>query len=251
MIGPAPARLLGGALAALLVALPAPIAAQYGPPPPPPPRDLPPASSSTRTEAVVEAPQAELLRAASCLIDRDAEAGTPLLGSAPYSREEREHAQRALRAGERCLRLRRPIASTALLLRGAMAESLYETRFADPATPRDPPAATAPLFRPEAATSRDDAGSLAPSFAMAECAAAREPATVRALLASDPATDSESAALQLLNPVFVQCVTAGTSLNVDRASIRAILAESLYRWSVVQRDGPASSWAAAAPAPAN
>lgn len=250
MSRPAPARLIGGAAAAFLAALPAPLAAQYGPPPPPPPRDLP-SSSSARTEAPAEAPQAEVLRAAACLIERDAEAGTQLLGSAPYSREEREHAVRALRAGERCLRLRQPIASTALLLRGAMAETLYETQFADPAVPRDPPAAAAPLFRPDAATSRDDAASLAPSFALAECAAGREPATVRALLASEPATDSESAALQLLNPVFVQCVTPGTSLNVDRASIRAILAESLYRWSVVQRDGPASPWAAAAATAAN
>jgi len=249
MSRPAPARLIRGAAAALLAALPAPLAAQYGPPPPPP-RDLPSSSSPARTEAPAEVPQAEVLRAAACLIDRDTEAGTRLLGSAPYSREEREHAVRALRAGERCLRLRQPIASTALLLRGAMAETLYETQFADPAVPRDPPAAAAPLFRPDAATSRDDAASLAPSFALAECAAAREPATVRALLASEPATDSEGAALQLLNPVFVQCVTPGTSLNVDRASIRAILAESLYRWSVVQRDGPASLWAAP-PAAAN
>ena len=33
--------------------------------------------------------------------------------------------------------------------------------------------------------------------------------------------------------------------------IRAMLAEALYRWSVVQRDGPTSAWAAPAAPPAS
>jgi len=40
-------------------------------------------------------------------------------------------------------------------------------------------------------------------------------------------------------------VTPGTRLNVDGRMIRGMLAEALYRWSVVQRDGQASAWAAA------
>jgi len=237
-------------LAALLAMLPAPLAAQYGAPPAPPP-DLPTSSSPQQQAPPAVGSPAEVLRAAACLIERDGEAATPLLGSAPYSSAEREQAVRALRAAERCLRMRERMSTSVMALRGAMAEELYERRFAEPAAPRDPPLASAAFFRADAATTRDDAAALAPTYELAGCTAARRPELVRALLASDPESAGEGAALQALSPVFGECVAPGTTLSIERAAIRAILAESLYRWSVVQRDGPASPWAAAAPAPAN
>ena len=69
----------------------------------------------------------------------------------------------------------------------------------------------------------------------------REP--VLALLAIEPGGDAEVPAIQALTPAFRACVPAGTRLAFDRAVIRGILAEALYRWSVVQRDGPGSPWA--------
>ena len=244
---PVAAIALGALLA--LVALPsAPAAAvgQYPPPPPPPVPDLPTGSSArTPREAPAAASPSDVLRGAVCLAERDEEAATSLLDSAPYSNEERDQAVRALRAAERCLRRRERIATSVLVLRGALAEAMYERRFAEPPAPRDPPLAGAAFFRAEAATTRDDAAALAPAYDLALCTAARRPDLARALLATEPGAPDEAAALEPLNPVFVECVTPGTTLNVDRAGIRAILAESLYRWSVVQRDGPASPWAAA------
>ncbi len=40
------------------------------------------------------------------------------------------------------------------------------------------------------------------------------------------------------------CVPAGSTLSIDPKLMRFLFAEALYRWSVVQRDGPTSPWAA-------
>ena len=186
-----------------------------------------------------------MLRAAACLVGRDAAAAAALLATGPYSRDERQEAVRTLRAAERCLRLRDGLATSPLLLRGALAESLYEAQFAQPPAAREPAAAATALLDGAAAAEHAD---VAPAFSLAHCAAAQQPALVRGLLAADPESAAEGQALQALNPVFSQCVTAGTRVNIDRGSIRALLAESLYRWAVVQRDGASSPWAAAAPA---
>jgi hypothetical protein len=149
---------------------------------------------------------------------------------------------RSLRAAERCVRLR-GFATSPLMLRGALAETLYETQFAQAVTPRDPPAGAAPLFNVEAAAARAD---MAPAFVLGECLAGRHPDLVRTLLAAEPDSPAEGAAIAALTPAFGACVPAGTRLDIDQGALRAIAAESLYRWSVVQRDGSA----APAPAPA-
>jgi hypothetical protein len=236
-----PARLRPRSMAWLAasigLACSAPVSAQYGQPTAP--RQDVPSADAGRRDAPQPASQAEVLRAAACLVGRDAAAAAALLATGPYSRGERQEAVRTLRAAGRCLRLRDGLATSPLLLRGALAESLYEAQFAQP-----PAAATALLDGAAAAEHAD----VAPAFSLAQCAAAQQPALVRSLLAADPESAAEGQALQALNPVFSQCVTAGTRVNVDRGSIRALLAESLYRWAVVQRDGASSPWAAAAPA---
>ena len=220
-----------------------PAVAQYGPSAAPPPRDLPDNSSR---QAPIEAAQTDVLRAAACLVGRDADAGAPLLRAAPFSRDERQQATRGLRQAERCLRLREPLATTVLIFRGAVAEALYEAQFAQPPAPRDPTAAVLPFFQPAAAATLDNAGGMTPTYALAECTVARHSDLVRALLAADPDSAAESAALRALNPVWGACVPPNTTLDINRREIRAILAESLYRWAVVQRDGAASPWAAPA-----
>lgn len=239
--------LTAAALALLLWSQPA--VGQYGAPPPPPTQDYPSASSAPQPPSA-PAPLAAVLRAATCLAGRDAAAAERLLATAPYSNEERDEATRTLRLAQRCLRAREAVATSALALRGAVAEALYEARFTQPPAPRDPAVAAAPWFRVEAATARDNAATLGPVYALADCSAARDPNLVRALLATEPGDAAENAALQALGPTWNACVTAGTQLALDRNSIRAILGEALYRWSMVQRDGSASPLAAPA-APAN
>jgi len=68
---------------------------------------------------------------------------------------------------------------------------------------------------------------------------------VRDLLAADLTSKAEGAAFGALGPTMSSCFDTGMTFNTDRQTLRGILAESLYRWSVVQRDGAASQWAAA------
>jgi hypothetical protein len=242
------------ALGALLVTVAAPALAQYGASQPPPP---PAASGSSSGQspapsqaAAPQTPQTEVIRAAACVVGENATAAVALLNTAPRSSEERTQAAALLRTAQRCLRLREPLATNAFGLRAAFAEALYETQFATPAAARTPAAGAAPLPRPADAADQL-AVALAPMYALADCSAPRHPDLVRALLATDPRTPEENAAFQPLHPAFQSCVPAGTpQLSYDPRFTRGFLAEALYRWSVVQRDGPASPWAAAAPAAA-
>jgi hypothetical protein len=90
-----------------------------------------------------------------------------------------------------------------------------------------------------------DAMSLAPVFALSECAVAAQPGQVRDLLATELGSQGEGEAFRALSPALSSCFDSGMSFNTDRPTLRGMLAESLYRWSVVQRDGTASQWAAA------
>ena len=235
------------ALFAMLVALPAPAAAQYGSsaPPPPPPE---PRGQQQQAPAQPPAPAAvsDLHRGAACQVGREAASVEPMLATAPYSADERTEAVRVLRLLQRCLRLTAPISTSTAVLRGVIAEALYESRFATPQAARAPPLSAKPLLQVELATTRADAATLAPAYALAECTAARHGEPVRALLATEPGSAAAEAAFQALNPAFVSCVTGDTRLNVDGRTLRGMLAEMLYRWSVVQRDGPTSPLAAAA-----
>ncbi len=244
--GGGPGRSLCRLLAiAALAALPAPLAAQYGQPSAPR-QDVPRPDSSA--EAPEPASPAEVLRGAVCQVGRDAASVEPLLAAAPYSREERNQAMRILRQVQRCLRSRDPMATSAALLRGAVAEALYESRFAAAQPAQSPALAVQPLLRPEAALDRDEAATLAPAFALAQCTAGGHGELVRGLLATEPGGPEAEAAFAALNPALGACVTAGARISVDGRTFRGMLAESLYRWSVVQRDGAGSPLAATAAA---
>jgi hypothetical protein len=194
----------------------------------PPPRAQPPAISSP----------AEVLRAAACVAAAGSSSGTALLASTPQSPEERRAAVALLRDGERCLHLVRRLVTSIAIVRGAAAESLYEAQFATPIAARTPAIAAAPMPRaPASAAAASDPGN---SYALAECIAATRQDLVRALLATDPATPTEQAALEGFGPAFVSCATPGTQMRVGSRELRGLLAEALYRWSVAQRDGPAT-----------
>lgn len=239
--------LLASALLALASA--GPTAAQYGMPTPPPPQSLPNQGQPTQAESLPAPPASapELMAAATCVIGRNAAAGDALFATAPFSTQERQQALRLISDMQRCLH-RPPIASSAPLIRGAFAEAAVEARFPAPQAARSPELETMPLLRVELATTLGTAANLAPAYALAACTARQHPELVRALLATEPASDAAGAAFTALNPAFHTCVTPGSHINVDPRMLRGLLAESLYRWSVVQRDGATSPWAAAAPA---
>ncbi|HEV2817507.1 MAG TPA: hypothetical protein VGW40_09855 [Allosphingosinicella sp.] len=240
------------ACAATLLAAALPASAQYGSAPPPaPPPPIPRGDSGQSAAAAPAAPAtpAQLHGGAACLIARNANAADALLATGPYSAAERQQAVRLLGEMQRCTRPRQTFTSSAVAIRGALAEAVYEARFTAPAAARSPALAARPLLQPSEVASGTDAAALGVGYALAECTAAQHPELVIAFLQTEPASPAAQAALQALNPAFVACVVPGTQISLDGRTIRGILAEDLYRWSVVQRDGPTSPLAAA-PAPA-
>jgi hypothetical protein len=225
-----------------------PAAAQYGGQSAPQqmPQTPPTPSSQGQQAATAATTRADVLRAAGCVTGRDTEAADALLATAPFSGDEREKAVRLLRTAQRCLHASAPIATSALMIRGAVAEKLYEARFAEAATARSPATAALPNFQPANVAGLETAALITSHYQLAACAAPARPDLVRALLATEPGTDAEGAALTALHPAFRNCVPAGTQISLDHGAIRGMLAEALYRWSVVQRDGAASAWAAPA-----
>jgi len=246
-----PVSLLKAAAAAFLATSTAALA-QYGSAPQTPPPEQPRVERPDAAPATPTSP-ADLLRAVACQMARGANPGIAMLGTAPMSTEERTQAAAILRTAQRCARLDGPIAASATTTRGAVAESLYELQFATPAAARTPALGATPLARP-AQGDAELLAALAPMYALVDCSVPKAPELVRALLATEPRSAEEGAALQALVPTFNTCVPVGTQLSVDPRFMRIMFAEAIYRWSVVQRDGPTSPWAApaaaAAPAPA-
>jgi len=249
--GPTRLPLLACAGAALLLAA-APLEAQYGSAPAPAPPPQIPRGDSGQSGAAAPATAAQLHTGAACLIARNPAAADALLATAPYSTAERQQAVRLLGEMQRCTRPRQNFTTSAVMIRGAMAEAVYEARFTAPQAARSPALAAKPLLQPSEVATGTDAAAMAPGYALAECTAATHPELVIAFLQTEPGSPGAQAALQALNPTFVGCVTgpAGSQISLDGRTIRGTLAEDLYRWSVVQRDGPASPLAAAPPATA-
>ena len=235
------------ASAMLAGALTAPASAQYGQPTPQPPQSMPghgqSAPAASAAAAAAPAAATEVTAAAACVLGHNATAGNALLATPPYSPAEREQATRLLAEMRRCSR-HSQLVSSATMIRGAFAEAGVEVGFPTQQAPRTPPLEVTPLIRP---TDGDAAfiAQVTPMYQLADCATPRQPDLARAVLATDPGTPAEATAVAALNPTFIACVPAGTQLRIDHRIMRFLFAEALYRWSVVQRDGPASQWAAA------
>jgi len=238
----------------LILALPAPVAAQYGQPAPPPTQMMPghgqsESSRSAPAPPAAPAAAADVFAAAACVIGHNATAGDALLATQPYSAAERAQAVRLLTDMRRCTH-HGPFVSQLPVIRAAFAEAAAELGFPTPPAARTPPLEAAPLVRP---TEGDPAflAQLMPMYQLADCATPRRPDLARAVLATDPESQAEAEAVSALNPVFIACVPVGTQLRIDHRIMRYLFAEALYRWSAVQRDGPASPWAVAPAAAAH
>lgn len=197
---------------------------------------------------------ADVHRAAACIVGRDAAKAGALLATTPFSREERREVNDLMRAAQRCIRADAPIVTAAFLFRGAVAEALYEAQFATPAAAPNPALRVTPgQLGPEVPA--EVSGAITSSMTLSDCSVASQPDAIRTVLATEVSSEAELASLQSLGPILSRCVAAGGTLSADRTILRITLAESLYRWSAVQRDGATSPWAmatatAAAPAPA-
>ena len=188
--------------------------------------------------------------AVECLAHRDINSYAALLRTPPYSNAERLEVQRLMPLLQRCRQGHEDDAFSASVpqLRAAVAGYLYARDFATAPAPRTPPLALAPLLQPAQARNPADVQPLAGTFALFDCVTAAHPDLVRAYLATAPASPEEQAAFRTLTPGMVACLPPGGShqLALGGAALRGVLAEMLYRWSAVQRDGPSSPFAAPA-----
>ena len=180
--GTLPGRHALTAIAAVLIATPSPApAGQYGPMNSPPPSS----AQGDRTLPQSTEPTAlpEVYRAAACVVGRDPAAASEMLATAPYSREERQKATNLLRSAQRCIRERDAIVTSSVMLRGALAEALYEAQFAAPPAARSPAVPVAP-GRIDA-SAPETAARIASAMALADCSAGTQPETVRTVLATE------------------------------------------------------------------
>jgi hypothetical protein len=228
----------------------------------PPPDDNRPNRSAQPAAPAAATTPADVLRAAACVTNAGPAITRAIVDAAPKSPEERRAAVAFLREGERCLHMTTSLVTSLAIIRGAAAESLLEAQFATPIAARTPPVGAKPMTRPPPARPASPATPAPPGaapaapppdpevpYSLSECVAPARQDLVRALLATTPQSPEEAAGMNGLNPAYGACLAAGTQLRVDTRGFRSLLAEALYRWSVVQRDGPDSPWAAP-PAPA-
>ncbi len=116
-------------------------------------------------------------------------------------------------------------------LRGAIAGALYRLQFArrSPDSLRKP-AGVALIMPP----GENDAKypQLIAAYEFAQCLTQAQPTYVRQLILSKIGSGEENAALSQLSPFMAPCVSKGTTIKTERNSLRLMLAESLYRWSI-------------------
>lgn len=122
------------------------------------------------------------------------------------------------------------------LLRGAIAEAFYNRQGIRPRGPEAVPLLddwTAIAARWSAATNSDKRELVARWTAI--CAAHSSPQLVHRILRDNPGDVGETRALRALEPTFLRCLPQDKSLEVERLTMRALLAEGLWRASQANR----------------
>ena len=116
-------------------------------------------------------------------------------------------------------------------LRGAIAGALYRRHFlARPPASLRKPAGVSPILPLQQSDPR--AGMMVLGYGFAQCLTQANPAAVRELVLSKIGSREETAALSQLTPAMPSCASIGMTIKTDRNSLRLMLADSLYRWSV-------------------
>lgn len=177
-----------------------------------------------------------LYRLAICLSLRKRQAAEALLASAPGSAEENAQLHAAVPSGPTDCPIwnARLVIRSAILLRGAIAEALYN---GGGLKPRSASAlALTDAFQPS-----QQGSEFAVARWVAHCAVRREPRLAHDVLKWNIGAVGEERALRLLKPAFLACLPAGERLRISRINIRALIAEELYRASVTFKESFANA----------
>jgi hypothetical protein len=126
------------------------------------------------------------------------------------------------------------------VLRGAIAATLYRLQFGNrPPTALPKPPAVALIMPPE--ESDPKAAQWTEWYAFTQCLTGARPEGVRQFVFSKPGSNEEVAALSQLREFMPPCVSTGTTVKTNRNSLRFILADSLYRWSITAAQSPGAT----------
>lgn len=161
---------------------------------------------------------------ATCLASRSRGAVEALLATPRKSTEERQRLAELMPSSTEC-----PIRTTRLtirntdLVRGAVAEAIYNHARTRPRTASPLPLDEAPD------TGHTDRETVAAR--VARCAVHRAPLLAHSVVSFAAGSERERRALVDLRPTFVSCLPQGQALAVSRLFIRTLIAEELYQAS--------------------
>jgi hypothetical protein len=155
---------------------------------------------------------------ATCVADRGPKEAAAVLAIDYRSREYDQKLNRLARDRNRCLFAGR-LKFNGILFAGGLAERLAEKGRA--------PAEIARLLRYDpalpAVQARDE------TETMALCTVHKAPEQVADLLATEPASDAEEAAMREIAPTVGSCLAAGQKMRLNRPGLRSLLALAAYR----------------------
>ena len=176
------------------------------------------------TPAAADSLSVDLRAFGGCTAVRASKLGQQLLASEPGSSAERGMLDRIYDRIGTCLTydaMHAPVTR----LRGAVAEGLIATSLGGAAM-RQP--TVQPIFARDASVSGSRQRTNAEIYGFGQCVVAAQPIAVRSLLDTAVDTPAERLAVQALRPTLAPCLSNASALRLDRPTLRAVLAESLY-----------------------
>ena len=157
-----------------------------------------------------------------CLVAEDRRAALTLFAMLPPSDAAADLSRHAACAGGAA-------SAPAMTIRGGIAEALYKRDFREwglpPRRVSSDLAQLAQLALPERA---DVGGGV---FALGHCVARWAPNDLDQLFATPPGSAREGRVIDRLVQRFAPCQSAGTSVTINRAHVRALLAQTAYELS--------------------
>lgn len=166
-----------------------------------------------------ETPDALALQAlhnfAVCAVQQTPAGAEALLAMDPNSDEHRKAVKRFAKGHSRCITPRQELKFTGLPFAGALAEALIAARYEKSA-----------LAAKAAGAPTTEAKNLIE--AIGRCVAQENSAAVERVLATDPGTPEETAALQLTTSTLPSCTPAGQTMTFNKPAVRAMYALGAY-----------------------
>jgi protein TonB len=152
----------------------------------------------------------------ACVLGKDRELAARIVDAPPGSEAQIAATKRFNGAKLGCWRKHEKLTVPPLLLAASIAEHMVEGHF----VLGQPVKLIAPNAVPQPRNGTE-------GFAL--CVARRDPVTAQALLATTPSGPDEAAAVARIVPHLSPCVMTGTTLRLNKISIRSLAALGLYR----------------------